>query len=477
VFNYKETPIMTTQPKILERFAWLRNRLPLTVAVTGLALLLGVTLVLFLLPKKTATVAVSTVPVTQGPIMKTVPATGKVVSNFEVEIKAKASGKIIRLPYDVSDYVPQGALLVQLDPIDESRSVSQALASLSGLESRTVQSQVNLKVAERTLSTDVAKAKANLAAAQARYNDTHAKAKRLETLAQQRYISQEEAETGRTAEAQAKTDLDNAQTRLRELETQQIALQAQSQEVQAAAAQARAQQVALAQAEQRLSETRIYAPIAGVVTSRAGQIGNIVASGVSNVGGGTAIMTLADLSHIYVLASVDESDIGQVREGQSVRITADSYPGRKFQGRVVRIAPQGVEESNVVTFEVKIEVMGSDHQLLKPAMTTNVEIVVDEKPSVLKLPSEAIQTGQRGGNFVMVKTADGQLKRQPVVVGLNNGTEAEIKQGLTLGDAIVASQGQARSRWRKDQPLAGESQGANRRGQRMMMRSLGGGRR
>jgi HlyD family secretion protein len=466
---------MPTPPKILERFCCFNRGQSLTLVLIGLTVALAVILGLLFAPKKPETASAPTVQVTQGAIQKTVSATGKVVSNFEVEIKAKASGKIIRLPYDVSDSVPQGALLVELDPIDENRSVSQASASLLGLESRAAQSQVNLRVAERTLSTDIAKAKADRAAAQARYHDAHSKAQRLATLAQQRYISQEEAETGRTTEAQAKTDLENARTRLRELETQKIALHAQVEDVQATAAQAKAQQVALAQAEQRLSETRIYAPIAGVVTSRTGQIGNIVASGVNNVGGGTAIMTLADLSHIYVLASVDESDIGQVRGGQWVQITADAYPGESFQGRVIRIAPQGVEESNVVTFEVKIEVLDQNSHLLKPAMTTNVNIVVAEKPNVLKIPAETLQAGRRGGNFVMVKTADGQLKRQPVIVGLNNGTDAEIQQGLALGENVVAGQGQTRSRWRKDQPLGADPQGASRRGQRMMMRSLGGG--
>jgi HlyD family secretion protein len=458
------------------------NRKQLTLVLIGVAVIVLAVVLGFLLlsPKKSETTAITTVQVTQGPITKTVAATGKVVPNFEVEIKAKASGKIIRLPYDVSDTVQQGALLVQLDPIDENRNVSQAVASLSGLESKASQSQVNLQVAQRTLTTDLAKAKADLAAAKAKYVDAHSKAQRLHTLVQQRFISQEEAETGHTTEAQAVTDLKNAQTHLRELQTQQLALQAQQEDVQYSAAQARAQQVALAEAQQRLSETKIYAPISGVVTSRTGQIGNIVASGISNVGGGTAIMTLADLSHIYVLANVDESDIGQVREGQTVNITADAFPGQTFKGRVVRIAPEGVEESNVVTFEVKIEVEGANSHLLKPTMTTNVEIVVAQKPNAMKVPDDAVHTGRKGGSFVMVKQPNGQLQRQRVTVGISNGTETEILDGLTPGESVATGQGQARSRWRKDQSQSqsqgpGGQQGANRRGQMMMMRGLGGG--
>lgn len=427
-------------------------------------------------PQKTETVPLATAPVTQGPIEKIVAATGKVEANFEVEIKAKASGKIIRLPYDVSDTVPQGALLVQLDPIDENRAVSQASASLAGLESKASQSRVNLTVAQRNLETDIAKAKADLSASQAKNKDAHTKAQRLKTLVQGRYISQEEYETGLTTASQADAELQNAQTRLRELQTQLVALQAQAEDVEYTAAQAQAQRVALASSQQRLSETKIYAPIAGVVTTRLGQIGQIVSSGISNVGGGTAIMTLADLSHIYVLASVDESDIGQVREGQPVHITADAFPGENFKGTVVRIAPKGVEESNVVTFEVKIEVSGPNSKLLKPAMTTNVEIITAHRDNALKIPAEAIISDKHGGTFVRVPqpTQGAKPARVPVTIGLNNGTEAEVMSGLKRGDSVVINQGQPRSRWRKDG--AGQ-QGSNntRRGQMMMMRGMGGG--
>lgn len=443
--------------------------------IAGLLVLILVLGIGFMLsPKKPETQPVKLVEVTQGPIIKTIAATGKVTPNFEVEIKAKASGKIIRLPYDVSDYVPKGTLLVQLDPIDESRNVSQSEDALSGLESKALQSRVNLSVAQKTLSTDIDRARADLSAAQAKAQDAQAKAQRLTVLVQQRYISQEEAETGKTTEAQAVTDLQKAKTRLRELETQQLGLQSQIQDVRFASAQARAQQVALEQSRQRLSETKLYAPISGVITSRLGQIGNIVASGVTNVGGGTAIMTMADLSHIYVLASLDESDIGQIREGQPVNITADAYPEQKFHGRVVRIAPSGLEESNVVTFEVKIEVLGENSHLLKPIMTTNVEIVVAQKPQALKVPEDAVQTSRRGGSFVMMKLSDGSMKRQPVTVGLKNGVETEIIRGLKAGEQVATEQGQARSRWRKDQPAGKESAGSGRRGQMMIMRGMGG---
>ena len=142
-------------------------------------------------------------------------------------------------------------------------------------------------------------------------------------------------------------------------------------------------------ARQRLTETRVVSPVDGVVTQRAVQIGQIISSGISNVGGGTTALVVSDLSRIFVLAAVDESDIGQVRPGQRVKVTVDAYRNREFAGEVVRISPRGVNVSNVVTFEVKIEVTARDKELLRPEMTANVEILIDERPDALLAPSDA----------------------------------------------------------------------------------------
>ncbi len=447
---------------------------PLIIGLLILILVLSASA--FFLAPKPEKAEIPTQQVTRGALRKLVAATGKVVPNFEVEIKAKGSGKILKLPYDVSDSVSQGALLAQLDPIDETRTVQQAQASLSGLDSKTSESQVNLQVARLTLQTDIARAKADIRAAQAKSKDADIKAKRLATLAQDRYISQEEYETGTTTATQARTDLQNAKVRLKELQTQDLGLQAQVEQVESAAAQAQAQRVALASAQQRLSETKIYSPITGVVTTRLGQIGQIVSSGISNVGGGTAIMTLADLSHIYVLASIDESDIGQVKVGQTVDITADSFPGKQFKGKVVRITPKGIVTNNVVTFEAKIEVEGANRTLLMPEMTANVEILIAAADNVLKVPMEAVTQNRRGENIVKVLGKNDQIERRPVEVGLSNGTEIEIRAGLNENEAVVIGQGGERSKWRKNGQEQGQGQGrGNRRGQMMMMRSFGGG--
>ena len=129
--------------------------------------------------------------------------------------------------------------------------------------------------------------------------------------------------------------------------------------------------------------------------------GYLVQSGTSGFSAGTTIMTLSDLSHIFVLASVDESDYEDLKDPevtgikQRVRITADSFQGQAFEGEVVRVATKGVNTNNVVTFEVKIEVTSANRTLLRPEMTSTAKIVCDSRNDVLAIPASMRRTGNR----------------------------------------------------------------------------------
>jgi multidrug efflux pump subunit AcrA (membrane-fusion protein) len=169
---------------------------------------------------------------------------------------------------------------------------------------------------------------------------------------------------------------------------------------------------------------------------------------MSGFSGGTTIMTLSDLSRVFVIATVDESDIGEVRVEQKARITVASFPGRAFTGQVVRLATKGVNSSNVVTFEVKVEVMDERKSLLRPEMTGNVTIVQDERKDVLTLPSSAI-VRQGGESFVTM--ADGQ--KRAATLGLQGGESVEVLSGLAEGEKVRVITAELPTRWKsKDQP-------------------------
>jgi HlyD family secretion protein len=340
------------------------------------------------------------VKVERGAIVSVVDTTGKVVSNRDVEIKCKASGQVIKLPFEVSDAVKEGELLVELDPMDEQRAVQRADVTLAASKARLEQARQNLLVAQMRLAIAKKKTAADLRAAQARASDTSAKVKRLSDLLRSNLTSKEEYESSEANAIDAASALERAQISIEDLKADEMALELRQEDIKLAESQVKSNEIDLSQAQQRLSETKVYAPINGVVSVSTVQIGQIISSGISNVGGGTSMLTISDLSRIFVVASVDESDIGQVQEEQTALINTDAFPDRYFRGKVVLIATKGVSTANVVTFEVHIEVLSPNKSLLKPEMTANIKIVSAQKENTLLVPAEAVYLKSAERNLV-----------------------------------------------------------------------------
>ena len=409
------------------------------------------------------------VEVEKGGVSLTVSCTGQIVSNLDVEIKSKASGEVVKLPFDVSDQVKKGDLLVELDPVDEQRKVNQAKISLSSSQARLMQSKVSLETATENLTMEAKIAKSALKAAQASANDVFAKAKRMQELLDKKLASQEEKDTAVTSSIQTEVALENAQLRVSDLKVKARNLEIKRQDIKLAEAQVENDKINLSLAEQRLADTKVFSSLDGVLSERNIQIGQIISSGISNVGGGTLLMVLSDLSRLFIDASVDESDIGKVTLGQDVKITADAFPGMRFHGKVERIATRGVNISNVVTFEVRVEVQGKNKALLKPEMTTNVNIIIAEKDGILLVP-EQVLSYKKGEVFVRV-SKNGSMEERQVKTGLSDGVEIEVIEGLNLGETVAYREGESQSNWRRNQSASNLS---SRRGIQMI---LGGGRR
>lgn len=406
-------------------------------------------------------------------LRQTVSSTGKVTSNLDVEIKCKASGQIITLPYDISTSVTQGTLLAALDPVDELRNVRQAEVETSSSQARVSQARINYEVAKLALEQDRRRAIANRASAQVNAREARAKADRVKSLFERQLASSEEAESAEATAVSAQSSLESAIIAVEQIRNSELSLENRANDVRLAEAALETDRIALSNAQQRLRDTKVYAPISGIIASRPVQVGNIVASGVSNVGGGTTIMTISDLSRVFVLGSIDESDIGKIQLGQPVNIRVDAYPDRRFRGRVTRIATTGVATSNVVTFEVKIEVLSRDKSLLKPVMTANLEIVAAESEDTIIIPADAISRNKEGKRIVKVKVAEGKTEEREVELGISNGAQTEIVDGIAEGEEVEVKAGGAESRWRN--AAANRQQGNRTPGMGMMM--MGGGRR
>lgn len=398
--------------------------------------------------------------------------TGKVVSNLDVEIKSKASGQITRLPYDVSDEITSGDLLCQLDPVDELRNVAQRQAQLEATRARLEQAAQQLYIAQADVDTGTSTALAELDAAQVKFRELQGRMVRQQDLYRKRLVSSEELDILRSEVSAAERALRQAQVRITELGNLPRTVELRKQDVILNKTEVTRAQIDMDNVNQRLTETKIYAPMNGVITSRPVQIGQIIASGISNVGGGTTLMTLSDISRLFIDANVDESDIGKIRENQKAVITADAFPGQRFTGEVVRVAAKGVTNSNVVTFEVKIEIGPSGLNILKPEMTANVEIQAEKREDVLVLPNETIQYGKTGYYVLLANDDSSSGVRTEIKPGITDGLNTEIISGLSEGDEVVIPTS-IQSRWARGE--GADSGGGLSSGMRSAAFRLGSG--
>ena len=181
--------------------------------------------------------------------------------------------------------------------------------------------------------------------------------------------------------------------------------------------------IAMAEVEERLDETEIFAPIDGVIIEKLVEEGQIIASGISNVSGGTTIATIADMSLLFIIADIDETDIGSVKIGHVVRITADAFPNEVFKGKITRIAPQGVIDNSITIFKAKIEIKGTGKILLKPMMSANIDIVTHQVKDTVYVTRAGIRKDEEGEFAVILKND------QPEKVRIKTGIKNPIQIG------------------------------------------------
>lgn len=390
--------------------------------------------------------------VTRGDVRVDVATTGAVTPNLDVEIKCKASGEIIALHYDISDTVEKGDLLLKLDPVEEERNVRQAEVALASAEAKLTQAKQTLSVSEQSLVHSRVEAQADLKSAQASAKDLREKASRMEALLKKEYASPEEVESARASAVQAQASLDKAHVRLQELAVEEDRLELLRQDIALAEAEVESKAIALDTAKQRLIYTEVYAPISGVISDKLVQVGQIISSPTNNVSGGTALLVLSDVSRVFVLADVDESDIGKVAVGQPATVTVDAYPNMRFAGEVVRVATKGENISNVVTFEVKIEILDPEKSRLRAEMTADVDIHAEFAENVLMVPSDAV-LGRGPRRFVLMPAAsqDAEPTRANVTIGIEDGTNTEIVFGVVEGDTVLIRTNQPDASWMRQE--------------------------
>lgn len=203
----------------------------------------------------------------------------------------------------------------------------------------------------------------------------------------------------------------------------------------AAQAEARRAEAAVEQAQVHLEQTRLRAPFGGMVTRLDVDVGEWIGPGMGSTPGG-GVVELMDPDHLYVEAPIDEVDAGRLRPGLPVRVTLATHPDQVFSGTLVRIAPY-VEairgESRTVQVEVGLDPLPSE-VLLLPGTTADVEIVLDAREQVPRIPTFAVMEGDQ-----VLVVEGGTLVARKIQIGLRNWNYVEVREGLRPGEKIAVN--------------------------------------
>ncbi len=389
------------------------------------------------------------VKVLKGDLLVKVSAKGVVEPNFKVEVKSKASGKIIAFPYEEGGFIKKGQALLHLNKNDERRNVAKANADLVSGEASLKKSRTALLSQKHRYETDLQLSASEVEEAEASLEDSRYQKKRQYELFDNKYISQENLEKIVTTFKVNQENVIQAKAKYQAAKNAIHDISMKEHEVELASAEVVRRQIALDESNERLEETDIYAPISGVIIQKLVEEGQIISSGVSNISGGTPLAEIADMSRIFIIADVDETDIGTIREGQKVEVTADAFYGKIFGGKVIRISPKGVVENSITIFKVKIEITGKGKSILKPMMSANVDIITNKVQNTLYVSRQAITLAENKRYAVILK--DELPEEIEVETGIQTPIYVQILSGLDSSQEVITGD------WKKLLEEANES--------------------
>jgi HlyD family secretion protein len=348
-------------------------------------------------------------------LARSVVATGKIQPVTQVEIKAKASGIIQKLPFNVGDFVHKGEVICELDQNDLVPALHQQQAALHVAQANLQSAKADYRRYEvDAKGPDVPFLKSDIERAQRMFKDG--------LIAQN---ARDEAEK-------------NYQMAVQKQDSAKANLETAGAAIAKAEAALEQQQAAVSIAEENLRNATIFSPIDGIVLSRDREVGDAVSSILLLGSSATLIMTVGDLNEVYVKGKVDESDIGRVYLGQPARIKVESFKDQSFQGHVTKLSPMGAEKDNVTTFEVRVSISNEKH-ILKAQMTANAEIILDEHKGVLAIPEGAVVYNKDKSTAAQIPdpTNEKGLRKVAITTGVSNGAKTEVVKGLSEGQQVI----------------------------------------
>ncbi|WP_462326701.1 efflux RND transporter periplasmic adaptor subunit [Desulfobaculum sp.] len=386
----------------------------------ALALLAGGAFLWFSGNSGGAITVLKTDTVRKGQVRKQLDATGIVKAQVGaiVKIGAQATGRITSMRVKVGDAVTKGDLIAIIDDRELNATQTEATARLE-------RTQAELDRVRTVYPLQITEAEADYAAAEAEADYAIQNLERQERLYAKNLIARDTLDS-----AVQSADVKGNQLRARKAALARLRKEfiKERRKAEKAVQEARAN---LDSIRTRLSYTRIKSPITGVVSKVTAQEGETVVSGLQV----TNLITVLDPTRLEMWIYVDETDIGQVKQGMPVEFLVDAYPDTVFNGSIDQIYPEPEVRDNIVYYQALVT-LGSDTALsLRPEMTTQCRIIVQTKDDVLSLPNSAIKWVS--GEQAVYVVDKGETRRTSPTFGLAGSQRTEVLEGLSDGDTVA----------------------------------------
>jgi len=338
--------------------------------------------------------------------------------NAYVKVGARATGKIQKMNVDIGDYVRKGELIAVIDQ-------REFLKDIERNEAEYKKAIANFEEIKRVYPLRIKEAEEKLKSAKASYDYALTQFLREKELLKKGYTTKKDYDLAKRNLENAKAELDVARATLNRLKVEYKTNLAKAQK------DVMAMKENLEKSKIRLSYTKIYSPIDGIVSNITAREGETIVAGLQVAN----LITILNPEKLEIRIYTDETDIGKVKEGQKVIYTTDAYPDKTFEGVISKIYPEPIVRENIVYYLSIVKVKPEYAKYLRPEMTIYAKIIVGEKNNALLVPNSALKY-EMGKQYVY-KIVNGKPIKVYVKTGIIGEKYTEILEGLKEGDIVA----------------------------------------
>jgi len=311
-------------------------------------------------------------------ITKKTVATGSVKPRKEIEIKPQVSGIIDEVYLEAGQMVKNGDVIAKVTIIPD-------MVNLNNAESRVNRAQLN-------------------------YDDAKIDYDRQKELYEKKVIPYEEYQKAQLAFNTSREELTSAEDNLELIKK------------------------GVTKKSAKTTNTLIRSTINGMILDVPIKEGNsVIQSNTFNAG--TTIAMVADMGDMIFEGKVDETEVGKIKEGMDIILTIGAIENQTFDAKLTYLSPKGVEENGAIQFPIKADVKLKEGQFIRAGYSANASIVTDQRDSVLVIP-ESLLKFEKDSAFVEIETDSQKFEKRFVKVGLSDGINIEVLNGLTVNDKI-----------------------------------------